>query len=1135
MYTVTLGDDGAFGAEYVRPAAQSIPLGASGSMIDVRRNEDGSYSYLDGGQWLVITAGSRMNAANGNVYRPLLAPDGRTPAGVMHVAAMQDVTLGALGGTLQLTQAEDMTWQLGEMKIESGHVHAHANGNRYVLTLDAAGMWSAAYQQNMVTVALGTQGSVTLAQAEDMSWWLGTEGVQAGSEVMSDSGNTYALQYADGAWTALFQPESTAIEGTALVAMSKEDRSGYDVDGAQLPASGMGDIDTAMGSYRVTMADGMLAGVRLDRVTIDGNSDFHTIGLSNPPKILGDEDDTVDVDESMTALVIPKIDSSTNQPEEHHPFSALLGSGVSQKTGVNFVAKARQDLMQIRNTMQALLDAYAGDLGNAQVAAQTGRLWGDRTTDSSNAKTNVEDVLDAVFGSGDRFAQGSLTSAQVQAPAHGDTISELDRLIEAFSSVDSLAAALKDGGVLKEFKFGDGGKSAQYIFDAVRSETAVSYGMTGMTRYGAVSRTERANAVSDLKYEEDGDSDANNNNQPVGQLGAFGLGVTAETVNTRQAGTAGIAYYNGGTLAVAKGGTHYSGDISIQVRFATRKVNGLVSNLRSLTDGEPWVHLFNEVSSILLPEEGLNANGSWNSNNTADDSSVQETDRATISYALQAGSPAPDTVQSSVFRGRLLGTGANAGYQAVGIWSVGNNPDDDTYLAGGFGAELDRTADESGPKDLDDGTKVKAKLQNTMAEYANATNGQGGVGKTELKDGTLTITVGNYGFVQAEIGNPAGGHTWQRPDDGADGVSDKYEIDLGKLLNSEGSEYGQNGAAHIAEARKMIEAERRKLAVLIDTEQLGSVNEAQNNIWKKIQDILLTRVFDPNKSGGNVLAKLLPEQVAKAYVANGKFQGEEALGKVDEILDALESSDALEAALDEDETALFLQADGTKINGSPKYGQRELEVKAWSGKTAYTRFGAWRVQRSRSAANTAEVHGEKDTFAYSPLAETKITRKTSPSYPAGAVANYTGKTVAFVGNAGYTGEVAVRVAWNDLSKDIGADVRTVISNLQDANGFYYQHGNENKDVRELVFPKVTMVVKTTGNNPDYLADFAVTSGDVTVNYMDRSPSGSLTITDDAGRAGHKGMFVGSSADGPRALLGRYSMGNIDGAYGADLP
>ncbi len=192
MYTVTLGDDGAFGAEYVRPPAASIALGASGSSVDVRRNEDGSYSYMDGGQWLVITADSRMSAANGNVYGPLLAPDGRTPVGVMHVAAMQDVMLGALGGTLQLTQAEDMTWWLGDMQVMSGHVHT-ANGNRYVLTLDAAGMWSAVYQQNMVTVSLGTQGSVTLAQAEDMSWWLGTEAFASGDSVMSDNGNKYVV------------------------------------------------------------------------------------------------------------------------------------------------------------------------------------------------------------------------------------------------------------------------------------------------------------------------------------------------------------------------------------------------------------------------------------------------------------------------------------------------------------------------------------------------------------------------------------------------------------------------------------------------------------------------------------------------------------------------------------------------------------------------------------------------------------------------------------------------------------------------------------------------------------------------------------------------------------------------------
>ncbi len=669
MYAVTLGDDGAFGAEYVRPAAQSIPLGASGSMIEVRMNEDGSYSYMDGGQWLVITADSRMTApTNGNVYRPLLAPDGRTPVGVMHVAAMQDVTLGALGGTLQLTQAEDMTWWLGDMQVMSGHVHT-ANGNQYVLTLDAAGMWSAVYQQNMVTVALGTQGSVSLAQAEDMSWWLGTEGVQAGSEVMSDSGNTYTLQYADGEWTARFEPESTAIEGTALVAMSKEDRTGYDVDGAELPASGMGDIATSMGTYRVTMDEGMLAGVRLDPVTIDGDTDFGTIGLTlgltrgspdlmKPPvSILVDEDDTEDVNEGMTAL---KIEG------EDHPFSALLGSGVSETKGPNFVSRAHKELVEIRAKIEAVLDVFETE---TERDLQVQLLWGTVADGQTARKQNVLKTMEDAFGTISGFRDDSNNPRPAATPDDNDALSEIDDLIAALASVDGLAAALADDGTLDDLGIDENDMSAQQIFDATETETSLSYGATGMTRYGAIYKTARETALDKAEYEYDNDDDPDNTRVPgKSRLGAFAFGVTAETDRSRYVASSGNAFYEGETLAVDQGGTHYEGDISLRVRFSTSKVDGLVSNLRS-SDGDPWVYLFDEVSSIVLPTANLATGATFSG---ADD--------ASISYALRAGSTGSQPL-TSTWGGVLLGgNGAKAGNQVVGHWSVGDDPDASSYL-----------------------------------------------------------------------------------------------------------------------------------------------------------------------------------------------------------------------------------------------------------------------------------------------------------------------------------------------------------------------------------------------------------------------------------------------------------------------
>ncbi len=1118
MYTVTLGDDGAFGAEYVRPAAQSIPLGMSGTSIEVRMNEDGSYSYMDGGQWLVVMADTRVTAANGNVYGWRLVNGMPAPDYIDHVVT---VMLGALGGTLQLTQAEDMTWWLGDMQVMSGHVHT-ANGNRYVLTLDAAGMWSAVYQQNMVTVALGTQGSVSLAQAEDMSWWLGTEGVESGSEVMSDSGNTYTLQYADGAWTARFEPESMTIAGTALVAMSKEDRAGYDVDGAELPASGMGDIDTAMGSYRVTMKDGMLTGVRLDPVKIENAARFVTDDGLRWPAILADEDDTEDVNEGMTALVIAK---------ENHPFAALLGSGVSQLSGKNIVAEARKDLVQAHTNMQAILDAIPGDTG--QGPRQANRYWGDGednfTTSHGGGEQakSVRKVLERVFGSGYELPDGGNGLMRESAEKNIETLAEM---IEALSSAEALASALEKDGVFDGVETND--MSAAKIFAANESETAVSYGVTGETRYGAISKMERDDAVSKLVNVYDTNVDMDND--PVrtrqdgpGELGAFAFGVTGDTARARYVQSAGSAYYAGGTLAVDQGGTHYAGDISLRVRFTTDKVDGLVTNLRSLEDGDPWVHNFEDVSSISLPQANLRSGANWSATGDA---------TATIAYDLRAGSARPGT-ETSEFEGRLLGEGARAGYQAVGVWSVGENAAASSYLAGGFGAE--RTADESDERPaLDDGTVVKAKLQTAAAAatYANNTMGTGGSGATALSDGKLTVTVGKFGWAaDTPDGNGERGHTWQRLDDGKDATDSnkqdgtmKYELDLAALLAKEGSEFNHNGATHVAEAHKLIAAERRKLAVLLDTEQLPA---SQAQIWQRVQEILLTRVFNADKGNGDTdtFAARLPDEV------NDGYDKDSALDTIDQILTALSSADDLEAALDEDETALFVENDEPFVSRAANsiFNQRELQVRAWSGQTDFTRFGVWRVRRSRNGEHVGSwVNGEMDTFAYSPLDASKITSTSAPGYPAGSTATYEGSTVAWVGIVGYEGDASVNVRWNGPQAPVGGSLTLVLSNLVTAaEGDPLTHNNG--VARELVFPSLVF-----GTNAQNELVFSDDDSDVSVLYQFRNtPNGMISA------ASWNGTFVGSSSDGPLGVLGRYELpangGNgaiiIKGAFGADLP
>ena len=166
-----------------------------------------------------------------------------------------------------------------------------------------------------------------------MSWWLGSAAVDVGSEVMSDNGNTYTLWYTDGAWSARFEPESMMIEGTGLTAMTREADDMYDVGGATLPASGMGEITVDGAMYRVTMMDGMLSGVRFDGAP-KGDTVHITVGLRDGALQVG----TLNADDSQVSYITDKSGTAANEANteltiagQNISLGDLLGSGSATK------------------------------------------------------------------------------------------------------------------------------------------------------------------------------------------------------------------------------------------------------------------------------------------------------------------------------------------------------------------------------------------------------------------------------------------------------------------------------------------------------------------------------------------------------------------------------------------------------------------------------------------------------------------------------------------------------------------------------------------------------------------------------------------------------------------------------------
>ncbi len=1238
-YTLTMGEDGMWMAEYMAMVVE-VMLGTSGETVTVSKSEDGGY-WL--GEMQVEDGVTLAMSSNGNRYRLMMDTEGMWMA--EYVPLTGTVTVGTLGGTLETVQAEDGSWTvvspvsgepetltdgatlmvggnsytlmddgegnwmatyreetvsvllgmsgetvlltkredgsywLGEMQVEDGvTMVTAANGNLYTLSMDADGMWMAMHEAPQTQVALGTSGTtVTLVREEDGTYTLDGDAFMSGGEVTAGNGNVYTVTLVDGAWMAEYQPESMAIEGTGgLLAVMREDRQGYDVDGALLPASGMGDVDTdTSGSYRVRMEDGMLTGMRLDNVKI-GAAKFRTGGLSADPAMRGDDKSTAGINEANTALVVKG---------ENYSFADLLGDGVSQTQGTNFVAEARTKLEGIREKIVQILAVFEKDSDrDTQITNQ----WGTSSTARNNAKTNVKGVLQEVF---DDDKVNTLLPAGTKQD--DDTaLGKIDDLIEALTSAEELAAALGDDGALENVaKAGDAAK----IFAATKTESTVTYGMHGNTRYGTIIREERKDATEKAEYS----YDASATPKQKGELGAFAFGVTGNTARSRYVQTKGTARYEGETLAVSGAGKQYAGDIEISINFTAEKVDGLITNLMT-AEGERWEYLFGEVDSIVLPEAKLKTQGDWK---------LAKEEGATINFGRRAGAYRPQEVDST-FEGRLLGgnSAPEAGSEVVGVWSVGAGvktgdavgSDESSYLAGGFGAN--RVADEPVRRpSVDDGTAVSANMRSSL--------------KTTIENGQLTVTPQAWAWYRETLtdtqkdnlkaGHFAGGvdATYFRMADEAGDANVKkgtakesVEIGLAALLATEGGEYTVNSPkTWVQDARERVQKQRDKIAGL---KAIGGLGTEEQKAWEEVLLRLTTNVFWDVQTDGNNETRTnrltpsevhgqLPLKIVKVDDDDNPLKDipGDALDRIDAVLEALSSVEGLEAALDPGQDGLFVVEDDTekedsflKVHGgngelfdsagtgttaaasykqiwntsaSAIFNQRQWQIKALAGSTDYTRFGVWRIQHARNALRGKNwYHQEVETFAYSPLPVATAQRR--DQLPAGARVTYAGKTVAYLGwptmhndapNEGlqlaYEGEVSVEVEWFATDYEVpsswgitnrtsptavGAHVTTVLSDLRSvSSGDYLYHAN--KAVRRLLFPKITFGTDATWSGTNYKLDFRwnrLASRTVTIDYRD-SAEPRATANHENNTKGHSFDFVGNSADGPLGVIGYYSI------------
>jgi hypothetical protein len=729
-------------------------------------------------------------------------------------------------------------------------------------------------------------------------------------------------------WSSMFQPASMEIMGTGLMAMSREDGDGYDVAGSSdtLPADGMGEITTDAGAmYRVRMDDGALAGDRIDAAIVedteyaigaisdleDGMVDENenVIGL----QLLGDDADT-DVDESRTALQV-SFAASADEDEigdglESHKFSDLLGMGSSENNGKNLVQAARTKIQEQRDRLALLIDVLTGDDDATTLGTQI-----------NLAEIAVEGQLQDIFG------DSYVLSIDDEAD---EALEDIDSILTALSSLDAFqdATAKDGGGFFEDLELS--ASKAEEAFDANSSASMITFGRTGDTRYGAGTRKARGTANVDL-----GDA----------AVGAFAYATIEETLRLSHVQATGTATYMGGTRAVDTDSKLYEGDISIEVRFANKAVSGLITNLTNMEDGSSWRFRYGDVESIILPDAAFSGRtAKWMVTDITDTGDTTDPSRqdaaANVTFVKDVGSPLPVAVPGSRFSGRLLGVGADAGSQAVGVWALG------TQLYGGFGAERgpDRT-DVTDPSDDGSGIKASSIVPNAEADDANIT----------LKDGMLTLDVA----IEDDT------DTADVVETRAAATSIKWEINLADQIAQEGEERTINGEKWVTDAYNEITKIRDKIASLqtIGGDQIsGSPTDragAEDSQWDMMLAELNTKVFgeeDDNDTADVVESIMLvatPDNdagylIEDPYGDGGLGDGErssrddaERLETIDKVLDALDSESGLKNAIDDG----VFEGINPRASAADMFGRRKAKFKIWMGSTDFTRFGAWREQQ----------------------------------------------------------------------------------------------------------------------------------------------------------------------------------------------
>ena len=290
------------------------------------------------------------------------------------------------------------------------------------------------------------------------------------------------------------------------------------------------------------------------------------------------------------------------------------------------------------------------------------------------------------------------------------------------------------------------------------------------------------------------------------------------------------------------------------------------------------------------------------------------------------------------------------------------------------------------------------------------------------------------------------------------------------------------GETHVAAARKEIARLRGVLRSVIALDSADAsatdrrfANDRRQELFTQIQAQLADEIFGGAAADLNVFGTRAASPSGSSawtnhsdYPVNGAGLAQDAqlLNDIDDVIAALSSEDALDAALgaggifaDQDlgyngvlyESPRIVVTDASpatirlnrggnffdfplgrviskvgedlELPASHIFNKARARLLLVTDSTDFTRLGAWRVQESKYAADTLTavhhgangfyVHNQRpEPFVYSPLEQVKYDSASDRSFPAGGRAIYRGRTTAAQFTQFLAGDVELKVVWH---------------------------------------------------------------------------------------------------------------------------